>query len=174
VIITTTDDFRSTKTFAADSSAVFSALSDVDALTGGWAPAWGSAEAANTLRFLMGNKEVVIRADEADRSSCVRWSVLVCEPTPDWVGATIAVDLSASSTGAELRFHHHGLNPGRVLRDVPRRVDPQPRQPRRLRRLHRPCVRSAEPGGRPGAARQVAAVLRLPLTTLDDDGRAPV
>jgi uncharacterized protein YndB with AHSA1/START domain len=108
----TTDDFLSTKTFAADSDAVFSALTDIDALTGWWTPARGGAEAGDTLRFLMGDKEVVMRVDEAVRPSRVRWSVLVCEPAPDWIGTTITFDLSASSTGAELCYHHHGLNPG--------------------------------------------------------------
>jgi uncharacterized protein YndB with AHSA1/START domain len=108
---TTTNDFRATKTFAADPDAVFSALTDVDALTGWWSPAGGGAEAGDTLRFLMGDQEVVMRVDEADRPSRVRWSVLACEPVPDWVGTTITFDLAATSSGSELRFRHHGLNP---------------------------------------------------------------
>src|SRR3954453_16363455 len=111
MITTTTDDFRSTKTFAAAPDAVFSALTDIDALTGWWTPAGGSAEAGDNLRFLMGDKEVVMLVAEADRPSRVGWNVLVCQPVPDWVGTTIPFDLSAASTGTELRFHHHGLNP---------------------------------------------------------------
>ena len=90
---TTTDDFRSTKTFAAAPDAVFSALTDIDALTGWWTPAAGGAHAGETLRFLMGDQEVVMRVDEADRPSRVHWSVLVCEAAPDWVGTSITFDL---------------------------------------------------------------------------------
>jgi uncharacterized protein YndB with AHSA1/START domain len=108
---TTTDDFRSTKTFASAPDAVFSALSDVDALTGWWTPAGGGTEAGETLRFLMGDLEVVMRVDEADRPSRVHWSVLVCEAARDWEGTSITFDLEPVGTGTELRFQHHGLNP---------------------------------------------------------------
>ncbi len=108
---TTTDDFRSTKTFAAAPDAVFSALTDIDALTGWWTPAAGGADAGETLRFLMGDLEVVMRVDEADRPSRVRWDVLVCEAAPDWVGTSIIFDLEPVGAGTELRFHHQGLNP---------------------------------------------------------------
>jgi uncharacterized protein YndB with AHSA1/START domain len=108
----TTTDFRSTKTFAAAPEATFSALTDLDALTGWWTPAGGGAEAGETLRFLMGNQEVVMRVDEADRPSRVRWSVLVCEPAADWVGTSITFDLAPVGAGTELRFQHHGLNLG--------------------------------------------------------------
>ena len=40
----TTDDFRATKTFAAAPDAVFSALTDIDALTAWWTPAAGGGE----------------------------------------------------------------------------------------------------------------------------------
>ena len=109
---TTTDDFRSTKTFAAAPDVVFSALTDIDALTGWWTPAAGGAGSGETLRFLMGDQEVVMRVDEADRPSLVRWSVLVCEPAPDWVGTSIIYELEPVGVGTELRFHHRGLNPG--------------------------------------------------------------
>jgi uncharacterized protein YndB with AHSA1/START domain len=108
---TTTDDFRSTKTFNAVPDAVFSALTDIDALTGWWTPAGGGANAGDTLRFLMGDQEVVMRVDQADRPSLVVWGVLVCEPAPDWVGTSIIFDLEPVGSGTELRFHHHGLNP---------------------------------------------------------------
>ncbi len=108
---TTTDDFRATKTFLSTPDAVFSALTDIDALTGWWTPAGGSAEAGGTLRFLMGDQEVVMRVEETDRPSRVRWSVLVCEPARDWEGTSITFDLEAVRAGTELRFEHHGLNP---------------------------------------------------------------
>jgi uncharacterized protein YndB with AHSA1/START domain len=108
----TTDDFRSTKTFAADPDAVFSALTDIDALTGWWTPAAGGTGAGETLHFLMGHQEVVMKVEQADRPSRVRWSVLVCEPAPDWVGTSIIFDLEPVGAGTELLFHHRGLNPG--------------------------------------------------------------
>ncbi len=109
---TTTDDFRSTKTFAAAPDKVYSALTDIDALSGWWTPAGGGAGAGQTLRFLMGDREVVMRVDEADGASRVRWSVLLCEAAPDWEGTSITFDLEPVGAGTELRFHHHGLNPG--------------------------------------------------------------
>jgi uncharacterized protein YndB with AHSA1/START domain len=107
----TTDDFRSTKTFTAAPDAVFSALTDIDALTGWWMPAGGGAGAGGTLRFLMGDQEVVMRVEEADRPARARWSVLVCEPAADWVGTSIIFELDPVGTGTELHFHHRGLNP---------------------------------------------------------------
>jgi len=108
---TTTDDFRSTKTFAADPDRVYSALTDIDALTSWWTPAGGGATAGETLHFLMGDQEVVMRVEQADRPTRVGWDVVVCEPAPDWVGTSITFDLEPVGTGTELRFHHHGLNP---------------------------------------------------------------
>jgi uncharacterized protein YndB with AHSA1/START domain len=112
ITMTTTDDFRSTKTFAAAPGAVFSALTGIDALTGWWTPAGGGADAGETLYFLMGDQEVVMKVEEADKPSRVRWDVLVCEPAPDWAGTSITFDIEPVGAGAELRFHHHGLNPG--------------------------------------------------------------
>jgi uncharacterized protein YndB with AHSA1/START domain len=106
----TLEDFQRTKTFASAPDAVYAALTDIDALTGWWTPAGGGADAGETLRFLMGDREVVMRVDEADRPSRVRWSVLVCEPDSDWVGTSITFDLEPVSAGTELRFRHHGLN----------------------------------------------------------------
>jgi uncharacterized protein YndB with AHSA1/START domain len=108
---TTTDDFRATKTFESAPDAVFSALTDIGALTDWWTPAAGGANKGATLRFLMGDQEVVMRVDEADRPSLVRWDVLVCEAASDWVGTSITFDLDPIPSGTELRFHHHGLNP---------------------------------------------------------------
>ena len=109
---TTTEDFRSTKTFVSQPDAVFSALTDIDALSAWWVPAAGGARTGDTLRFLMGDREVVMRVEEAERPARVRWSVLVCEPEPDWVGTSITFDLEPVGAGSELRFQHHGLNPG--------------------------------------------------------------
>jgi uncharacterized protein YndB with AHSA1/START domain len=108
---TITDDFQLTKTFAATPDAVFSALADVDDLTAWWTPAAGGTDAGDTLRFLMGNLEVVMRVESSDRPSRVRWRVLVCEAAPDWEGTSITFDLEPVGGGTELRFHHHGLNP---------------------------------------------------------------
>jgi uncharacterized protein YndB with AHSA1/START domain len=109
---TTTEDFRATKTFTSDPDTVFSALTDIDALTDWWVPAAGGVGAGDTLRFLFGNGELVLLVGEADRPDRVRWDVLACEPVPDWVGTAITFDLAAAGTGTDLRFRHQGLNPG--------------------------------------------------------------
>ena len=61
-----TDDFRATATFVAAPDAVFSALTDIDSLTGWWTPAAGGAAAGDTLRFLFGDSELVVRVGEAE------------------------------------------------------------------------------------------------------------
>ena len=109
---TTTDDFRATKSFAAAPDAVFSALTDIDGLTGWWTAAAGGTDAGETLRFLFGDTEVVMRVEEANRASRVRWNVLACEAAPDWEGTAITFDLEPVGSGTALRFQHHGLNPG--------------------------------------------------------------
>ena len=108
----TTEDFRATKTFTKSPDNVFSTLTDIDALTSWWTPAAGGAHAGETLRFLFGDSELVIRVSEANRPSRVRWDVLACGPVPDWDGTTIIFDLEPVDTGSELRFRHEGLNPG--------------------------------------------------------------
>jgi uncharacterized protein YndB with AHSA1/START domain len=116
--MTSTTDFRSTRTLGAAPDGVFAALTDIDALTGWWTPAGGGAGTGETLRFLMGDQEVVMRVEQADRPSRVCWNVLVCEPAPDWVGTSITFDLEAAGAGTVLRFQHHGLNPGLECFDV--------------------------------------------------------
>jgi uncharacterized protein YndB with AHSA1/START domain len=108
---TMTEDFRAAKAFCSDPSAVFAALTDVDALTAWWTPAAGGAATGDTLRFLMGDSEVVMHVDEAAEPSTVRWSVLVCEPEEDWVGTSISYEIAPSGSGSELSFRHHGLTP---------------------------------------------------------------
>ena len=109
--VTATDDFRSTKRFTSSPDAVFSALTDIDAITGWWTPAAGGAGGGETLRVLFGDHELVARVGEATRPARVRWDVVVCEPVPDWVGTSITFDLVSVGTGTELRFRHQGLDP---------------------------------------------------------------
>ena len=109
---TTTADFQSAKTFASAPDTVFSALTDIDALTGWWCPAGGGAGEGETLRFLMGDQEVVMPVVVADRPSRVRWRVPVCEPIADWVRTSITFDLEPVGAGTELRFTHHGPEVG--------------------------------------------------------------
>ncbi len=107
---TTTEDFQVTKTFTSDPDTVFTALTDIDALTSWWVPAAGGVDAGETLRFLFGNGELVLFVGEADRPNRVRWDVLACEPVPDWVGTSIFFELAPAGSGTELRFRHQGLN----------------------------------------------------------------
>jgi len=108
---TTNQDFQATMAVVADPDAVYSALTDIDSLTGWWVPAAGGGTAGDTLRFLFGNGELVVSVVQADRPDRVRWDVLACEPVPDWVGTVITFDLAPAGTGTELAFRHHGLNP---------------------------------------------------------------
>ena len=79
ITATTTEDFRSTKVFAGAPDIVFTALTDIDASPAG-DPRCRRRRSGRNSRFLMGDQEVVMRVEEADRPSRVRWSVLVCEP----------------------------------------------------------------------------------------------
>ena len=109
---TITEDFQSTKTFTSSPDAVFSALTDIDALTGWWVPAAGGASGGETLRFLFGDRELVSQVVQAERPTRVRWDVSVCEPVPDWVGTSIIFELAPLRIGTELHFRHEGLNAG--------------------------------------------------------------
>ncbi len=86
--------------------------SDIDALTGWWTPAAGGADAGETLRFLFGDSELVVRVAQADRPSRIRWDVLDCGPAPEWVATAIIFEVTAVGTGSELHFRHEGLNAG--------------------------------------------------------------
>ena len=108
---TTTDDFQSTKVLDAGPDAVFTALTDLDALTGWWTPAGGGTAEGETLYFLMGDQEVVMRVAESRTAARVRWDVLACEPAEDWVGTSICFELAPRGNGTELRFEHRGLTP---------------------------------------------------------------
>jgi hypothetical protein len=94
------------------------------ALTPGWvqlrhghtAPrahrATGSVSTGCHLKFRFGEHLVSFRVAEADRPTRVRWHTVDCDVMPDWVGTTIAFDLSSTENGGTtLHFRHAGLVP---------------------------------------------------------------
>ena len=105
-------DYDKTLTFDASPDVVFDALTTTDGLSGWWVPVTGSGLEGGELRFQFGHGTKVTRVDQAERPSAVRWSVLRCEPAPDWEGTTISFDISATADGgSRLEFRHAGLVP---------------------------------------------------------------
>jgi uncharacterized protein YndB with AHSA1/START domain len=106
-------DYRTTKIFESSPEAVFDALTSGDALARWWwAPGvTGSGAAGGELTLMFAGMETRIRVDETDRPARVRWTVLVSEPLPDWVGTRITFDIAPAGEGAVLYFTHHGLTP---------------------------------------------------------------
>jgi len=109
--MTGTADYQATKTFQSVPATVFDALTRVDAITGWWAPATGSAVTGSEIVLDFGGQEVRIRVEQAEPVR-VCWRVQVSEPLPDWTGTTITFDFGpAGDGGTSLRFTHHGLTP---------------------------------------------------------------
>jgi uncharacterized protein YndB with AHSA1/START domain len=105
-------DFASTVSLSASADVVFDALTTPSALTAWWTNASGSGLAGGELRFMFGDDALVIRVDEAERPSAVRWTALVSEPLPDWEATTISFDVSPNQNGgSRLDFRHTGMTP---------------------------------------------------------------
>lgn len=104
------EDFDSTVTLTAAPEVVFDALTTPVGLAGWWAPVTGDCLAGGELTFTFGGTTAIMRVDEADRPSTVRWTTMVCEPLPDWVGSTLNFTISADGSGGSvLHFRHAGL-----------------------------------------------------------------
>jgi uncharacterized protein YndB with AHSA1/START domain len=105
-------DFQAVLTIKATPDAVFNAFTNPADLTNWWTPASGVGTTGGELVFRFGDQRLFCRVDDAERPSRVRWSVLRCEPVPDWLGTEIAVDLSPTGDGGTcIDFRHHGLTP---------------------------------------------------------------
>ena len=105
----TDTDFVSTITFESPIDRVVSALTDPAGLSRWWVPASGSGLQGGELTFLFPVEKLVVRVDEANRS-LVRWTPLVCEPLPDWVGTSITFTLRETEEGgSQMVFRHAGL-----------------------------------------------------------------
>jgi len=105
-------DFEATMTFNSPPAAVFEALTTASGLASWWAPVSGSGLAGGELTFVFGGQPVVMRVDEAERPSVVRWTTVASEPLPDWVGTVISFDISPDQNGgSRLHFRHAGLTP---------------------------------------------------------------
>ena len=103
-------DFTATVTFTNGPDAVYEALATTSGISGWWVPATGSAETGGELTFDFGGGLKLTGVDEATRPLFVRWTVLICEPAPDWVGTRIHFELNAlDNGGTRLAFRHEGL-----------------------------------------------------------------
>src|SRR6185437_10492950 len=103
-------DFTATLEIKVSPQSVFDALITPADLTNWWTPASGSGTSAGELVFRFGDLRANCHVDDAEPASRVRWTVLLCEPVPDWVRTNIAFDLTpVEGGGTRLDFRHHGL-----------------------------------------------------------------
>jgi uncharacterized protein YndB with AHSA1/START domain len=105
-------DYAATLSFNAPAAAVFEALTTSSGIAHWWT-SWtsisGSGLAGGELTLVGGGDPLVLRVDEAERPSAVRWTPL-SSPLPDWVGTTITFDISPNeSGGSRLHFRHAGM-----------------------------------------------------------------
>ncbi len=111
-IPTQQQDFQTTLNLTASPETVYEALATTSGVSRWWAPATGSASTGGGLDFRFGEHLVRFRVTEADRPTRVRWYTVDCDVMPDWIGTTIAFDLSSTETGGTtVRFRHVGLVP---------------------------------------------------------------
>jgi len=107
---TAQQDFEISKSFKKPVDAVFAALTTSADLTNWWTRASGSGATGGELTFFFGDSQVVMRVDNAERASSVKWTVLVSEPLPDWEGTTLNFELNPNESGGSVvRFRHAGL-----------------------------------------------------------------
>ena len=107
---TAQQDFEISKSFKKPVDAVFAALTTSADLTNWWTRASGSGATGGELTFYFGDSRAVMRVDNAERASRVKWTVLVCEPLRDWVGTTLNFEVSPDECGGSVvRFRHAGL-----------------------------------------------------------------
>jgi uncharacterized protein YndB with AHSA1/START domain len=109
---TAQQDFEISKSFKKPVDTVFAALTTPADLTRWWTRASGSGETGGELTFYFGDARAVMRVDNAERASNVKWTVLVCEPVPDWESTTLNFEVSPDEGGGSIvRFRHAGLTP---------------------------------------------------------------
>jgi uncharacterized protein YndB with AHSA1/START domain len=106
-------DYESAVTLRSPAGAVFDALTTPSGLAGWWCSVVsGTGLAGGELTFLFDGAPVVMRVEQAERPSVVRWTTLVSEPLPDWVGTTVSFEISRDDNGGtRVKFRHAGLTP---------------------------------------------------------------
>ncbi|MDB5095182.1 MAG: Activator of Hsp90 ATPase 1 family protein [Candidatus Eremiobacteraeota bacterium] len=106
-------DYESTVFLKGPTDRVFDALTTTSGLAGWWSTVSGSGVQGGELTFAFDDDRLVVHVDEAQRPSAVRWTPRSSfEPVSDWVGTTIAFDISPSGDGgSRLRLRHIGLTP---------------------------------------------------------------
>jgi len=110
--VTQDQDFQTTVDLTVSPDAVFETLTTTSGVSGWWGPATGSAARGGVLEMTFGEHVVRFRVTHADRPTLVRWETVDCDVMPDWVGTTIAFELSPSANGGTtVHFRHAGLVP---------------------------------------------------------------
>lgn len=109
-------DYVRTVSFQASRERVFDAIATIPGLQGWWTDlVTGSPNVGSELRFdFEGLKEhiVVMRVDEAERPSSVRWTCLQHMALAEWDGTKVFFELTARGPQeTELSFRHIGLTP---------------------------------------------------------------
>jgi len=95
-------DFQTTLDLTASPETVFEALATTSGVSSWWAPATGRASTGGDLEFMFGDHLVRFGVTDADRPTRVRWSTVDCDVMPEWVGTTIAFDLSSDPETSSL------------------------------------------------------------------------
>jgi uncharacterized protein YndB with AHSA1/START domain len=119
--VTTRTDYRTMVRVNAPADVVFDAVTTTEALTAWWSPVTGSGLTDGELRFPMvaGQPPLLIRVDEANRPTTVRWTVTECTFMDDWVGTRPTFTITTLDDGAcELTFEHLGLNDDLECKDM--------------------------------------------------------
>src|SRR5947209_6820396 len=105
-------DFQATLNFTSSPGRLFAALTTPAELSRWWVQAAGSGLTGGELTFDFGSGPLLIQVDEATPFQTVRWTTLLCDPAPDWVGTTIHFGLVPNEQGGtRLHFTHAGLTP---------------------------------------------------------------
>lgn len=104
-------DYQKTLRVQAAPEMLYDAITSVDGLAAWWTPTSGSTSCGGELRFWFDAPDVcVMRVDESERASSVRWTVTACDFLPDWVDTRPAFTITPiDEQFTELTFRHHGL-----------------------------------------------------------------
>ena len=114
-------DYRTTIVVKAHADVAFDAVTTTEALTAWWSPVTGSGLTDGELRFPMvaGQPPLLVRVDEANRPTTVRWTVMECTFMEDWVGTQPTFTITPIEEGScEVTFEHRGLNDQLECKDM--------------------------------------------------------
>jgi uncharacterized protein YndB with AHSA1/START domain len=105
-------DFAATKTFRSSPEEVLAALQSIEAISGWWGPASGSAAEGDTFRADFGEGRYhEIRVSSVERGRVVWTSASAPHHHGEWEGTTMVFELAPDGAGTEMSFRHTGLTP---------------------------------------------------------------